>query len=140
MRDTELNQNLSLKPGHRNMKERIIAQHEERLRQTQLKSDVSALNALIADEIQFVFLNGSVTTKAMDLEAHRTGIIRVQSIDFSERYIRCLSDTVATATVKAAMVVVFQGQEVRGNYRYCRTWMKRNRRWQIVAGCVSRCM
>lgn len=122
------------------MNDQIIAQHEERLRQAQLKSDVVALNELIADEIQFVFLDGSVTTKAMDLETHRTGNIRVQSIDFSERDIRCLSDTVATAIVKVAMVVVFHGQEVRGNYRYCRTWLERNGRWQIVAGCVSRCM
>ena len=140
MRDTQLSQNLSSTLGLMKMKGQIIAQHEERLRQAQLKSDVAALSELIADEIQFVFLDGSVTTKEMDLEAHRTGNIRVQSIDFSEGDIRYLSDSVVTATVKAAMVVVFQGEEVRGNYRYCRTWLERNGRWQIVAGCVSRCL
>ena len=62
MRDTQLSQNLSSTLGLMKMKGQIIAQHEERLRQAQLKSDVAALSELIADEIQFVFLDGSVTT------------------------------------------------------------------------------
>lgn len=114
----------------------IIAEHEERLRQAQLAGDVAALDALIAADLQFVFYDGSVYQKQMDLEAHRSGVIKIASLEFSEQVIRRQGDA-ATVTVKAKMAGRFSGQPFDATYRYGRTWLLKDGRWQVIAGSVS---
>lgn len=115
----------------------IIALQEERLREAQLKSDLKELDDLIADELQFVLFDGSVASKAMDLESHKLGLVKIQTIEFFEQDIRTVSDFVATVSVKAYVKVLAQGQTMEGSYRYCRTWLNRGGKWQIVAGSIN---
>jgi hypothetical protein len=116
--------------------EQEILEHEERLRRAQLASDVAALDELISDELQFVFLDGSVHTKRMDLDAHRAGVFRFESIDFQEHRVTCL-EGVAVVTVRASLAGTASGQPFRSEARYLRTWMNRDGSWRIVAGSVS---
>ena len=50
---------------------------ESELRAAQLGADVSALDRLIADGLLFIGPDGSVGTKAQDLEAHSFSGIRL---------------------------------------------------------------
>jgi hypothetical protein len=70
--------------------EQVIRQYEERLRVAQLASDVGALDELISDDLQFVLFDGTVWTKQMDLEAHRSGALQLRLLEFSEQRISTL--------------------------------------------------
>lgn len=112
-----------------------IAAAEERLRTAMLTSDVSALDTLIDDELPFVGPNGSVVTKAMDLEAHRSGIIRIHRLDPSERQVLLLGE-VAVVNVRMETAATIQGQRTEAALRYTRVWRFVDGSWRIVAGSI----
>ena len=116
---------------------KIISQYEERLRQAQLTSNVAELSELISDELQFIFFDGSIATKDMDLDAHRKGLFKFQTIEFSEQNIRIFDNT-AVVTVKSKVVLTINGRPEEGTLRYIRTWHFKENRWQIIAGSVAK--
>src|SRR5205809_1065858 len=99
-----------------------IKELEERLRQAQFSNDVAALDELLADRLQFVFLDGSVARKSDDITVHRNKLVRFHSIEFSEQTIEILSDVLATVTVKAAIAATSGSESFRRTCRYGRTW------------------
>ena len=115
--------------------EKIIQELEERIRQAQLSNDVTTLNELISNELQFVFLDGSVATKSDDLEAHRNKLVIFHSITFTDQIIKTF-ENIATVTVKAEISATMNGQSFHGYYRYGRTWARLNDQWQLIAGGV----
>jgi len=115
--------------------EKIIQDLEERIRQAQLSNDVNTLDELISNQLQFVFLDGSVASKSDDLEAHRNKIVIFHSITFTDQIIQTF-ENLATVTVKAEISGTMNGQYFHGCYRYGRTWAKLNGQWQLIAGNV----
>jgi phosphoribosylformylglycinamidine (FGAM) synthase-like enzyme len=65
-----------------------IAESEERLRLAMLRSDVNALNELLAPELVFTNHLGQVLTKQDDLEAHRSGTLEVKVLTPSDEHIQ----------------------------------------------------
>jgi ketosteroid isomerase-like protein len=114
----------------------IIEQKEEQLRLAMLNGDVVALADLISEDLQFVMYNGDLISKGMDLEAHRSRTIDLHMIQTSETVIRNFG-SVAVVTVRVKLEGVFGGTPFRGDYRYCRTWLLHEKRWQVIAGSVS---
>jgi hypothetical protein len=114
---------------------RAIQDLEERIRKAQLSNDVNTLNELISDQLQFVFLDGSVASKADDLEAHRNKLVTFHSITFTDQIIKTF-DNLAIVTVKAEISATMNGQSFHSYYRYGRTWARLNGQWQLVAGSV----
>ena len=115
--------------------EKIIQDLEESLRKAQLSNDVDTLNELISNQLQFVFLDGSVVSKSDDLKAHRNKLVIFHSITFTEQIIQTF-DNLATVTVKAEIRGTMNGQSFHDNCRYGRTWARLNDQWQIIAGNV----
>jgi hypothetical protein len=115
--------------------EKIIQDLEERIRKAQLSNDVNTLNELISNQLQFVFLDGSVASKSDDLEAHRNKLVIFHSITFTDQIIQTF-ENLATVTVKAEIRGTMNGQSFHDNYRYGRTWARLNDQWQIIAGNV----
>ncbi|MGF1516594.1 MAG: nuclear transport factor 2 family protein [Nodosilinea sp.] len=110
---------------------------EARLCAAMLTSDVAELETLIADDLLFVGPTGELSTKAMDLELHRTqGIQFVESVP-KELEIRVWSEQVALASAKIFSSGSFLGNAFAGDYRYMRVWRKGDRGWQIAGGSVS---
>jgi Domain of unknown function (DUF4440) len=62
-----------------------IERLEEKLQQATLTSDIHTLDELIADDLAFTAPDGSVSTKQMDLELHRSGQTKFTSIEVRER-------------------------------------------------------
>ena len=112
-----------------------IVMAEERLRAAMLTSDVAMLDALIDDELVFIGLDGSVCSKAMDLEAHRSGIIRIHRLDPSERQVLPLGD-VMVVNVRMDTAATIQGQRTEAALRYTRVWRYVEGNWRIVAGSI----
>ena len=118
-----------------------IVAHEARIRAAQLGADVAALDRLIADELLFTGPDGQLGTKAQDLEAHRSGLVRFRSHAPEELRVRRVGAHVAVTALRARLAVEVAGAVVRGVYRYTRVWAREGGEvggaWRVVGGHVS---
>jgi ketosteroid isomerase-like protein len=111
---------------------------EAELRAAQLAADVPALDRLIADELLFTGPDGQLGTKAQDLEAHGSGLVRFRSHVPEELRVRRVGTDVAITALRARLEVEVAGTLVRGTYRYTRVWAREgNGAWRVVGGHVS---
>jgi ketosteroid isomerase-like protein len=108
-----------------------IIEMERQLREAMLSGDVQQLEALIADDLLFVNPSGYMLTKAMDLEAHSSGLLKFEKIDLLEQQIRVLGEV---AVSRLALAGTYGGAPFAGDYRYTRVWHRTQQGWQIAAG------
>ena len=112
---------------------------EARIRAAQLAADVGLLESLIADELLFTGPDGQLATKAQDLEAHRSGVVRFRAHEPEELRIRRVGENVAVSALRARLAVEVAGTLVEGTSRYTRVWAREDgRSWRVVAGHVSK--
>ena len=109
------------------------------LRRAQLASDVAALERLVDDALVFTGPDGAVYGKDDDLDAHRTGMIRITRLEPSEERIQRFG-SIAVISVRMEMEGTFRDAAFAGPFRYTRVWCKRESGWRIVAGHVSAVM
>jgi len=113
---------------------------EARLRAAQLNADVDALDQLIADDLLFTGPDGNLATKADDLAAHRSGVVRFRKHEPEELRIRRLGANIAIAALRARLAVEIAGSVESGTYRYTRVWVRESGgSWRVVGGHVSPC-
>ena len=116
----------------------VIVALEARLRAAQLAADVAALDALIDDDLLFTGPDGTLGTKAQDLESHRSGVIRFREHVPTELRVRRVAGDVAVVALHARLAVEVNGTIVRGAYRYTRVWARNaGGVWRVVGGHVS---
>ncbi len=118
------------------MLEAEIVACEQQLYKAQLSSDVALLQELLADEVVFVAPSGEIITKQMDLELHRSGGMKVTSLEPQELEIRCLNNA-AVAIAKIFLTGSFQGESFSGSFRYTRVWHHTDKGWRIIAAHCS---
>jgi ketosteroid isomerase-like protein len=111
---------------------------EAALRAAQLGADVDALDRLISDELLFTGPDGQLGTKAADLDAHRSGVVRFVAHEPEELRVRRVTADVAVAALRARLIVEVGGRTVGGMYRYTRVWAREDgANWRVVGGHVS---
>ena len=110
---------------------------EGELRRAQLAADVEALDRLIDEDLLFTGPTGDLATKAEDLAAHESGMVRFRAHEPEEMRIRKVGTDVAVVALLARLIVDVHGVTHRGTFRYTRVWHRRDGRWRIVAGHVS---
>jgi ketosteroid isomerase-like protein len=111
---------------------------EAELRAAQLAADVVALDRLIADELLFAGPDGQLGTKAQDLEAHGSGVVRFRVHEPEELRVRRVGADVAIASLRARLAVEVMGKLAEGTYRYTRVWTREDgRTWRVAGGQVS---
>lgn len=111
---------------------------EGEIRAAQLRSDTSALDRLIADDLLFTGPDGRLGTKAQDLEAHRSGAIRFRAHEPEALRVRRVGADVAVSALRARLEVEVVGTLVRGTYCYTRVWAREDGGpWRVVGGHVS---
>lgn len=113
-----------------------IRQAEQTLFNAQLAGDANALALLIADDLLFVGPTGELASKAMDLDSHRSGTLRLTTLVPQEPIIKFLPP-MAIVSVVVNLQGVFAGQIIDGAYRYLRVWTNHHGTWQITAGSVT---
>lgn len=110
-----------------------IVEAEDRLRTAMLNSDVAALNELLSPELLFTNHLGQLLSKDDDLAAHRSGALKLMSLEPSEQHVRVLDD-VAIVSVRMQLSGTYDGAPANGNLRFTRVWARTlDQRWQIVA-------
>ena len=115
-----------------------IVELEVRIRAAQLRADVSALDALLADDLLFTGPDGTVGTKAQDLAAHESGTVRFRKHLPLELRVRRIGLDVAMTSLCAQLSVEAAGRLTSGEYRYTRVWAREGScDWRVVGGHVS---
>jgi ketosteroid isomerase-like protein len=110
---------------------------EADLRHAQLTADVGALDRLIADDLLFTGPDGQLGTKAQDLAAHQSGVVRIRDHQPTELRVRRVGIDVAIVALRTHLVVEVNGATVRGSYRYTRVWAREEGEWRVAGGHVS---
>jgi ketosteroid isomerase-like protein len=111
---------------------------EVRIRAAQLGADVNALDELIGEPLLFTGPDGQLGTKAQDLDAYRSGIVRFRKHEPEELRIRRIGTDVAVSALRVRLTVEVRGTLVHGTYRYTRVWAREDGGpWRVVAGHVS---
>ena len=111
-----------------------IAALEERLRLAELGPDPTFFEEALADDAVLVAQDGQPSlAKSKVVEAHQPGkgpkFTRVEMSDM-----RILDH--GTAAV-VTCVGTFEGPQFSGTLKFMRVWLKKNNRWQIIAGSIS---
>jgi ketosteroid isomerase-like protein len=111
---------------------------EARIRTAQLRADVPALDALLADDLLFTGPDGTVGTKAQDLAAHESGAVRFRKHVPMELRVRRIGSAAAVTSLRTRLTVEVAGTLTSGEYRYTRVWAREGSRdWRVVGGHVS---
>ncbi len=113
-----------------------IVELEERLVRAMRTSDVPVLDELLADDLLFTNHQGMVVTKQEDLEVHRSGLLKLDSLDASDRSVRLLGN-VAVVAVRVQLAGRYGNDSFEGTFRYTRVWALLGARWRIVAAHAS---
>lgn len=115
-----------------------IIECEARIRAAQLAADVNALDHLIGDGLLFTGPDGRLGTKAEDLEAHGSGVVRFRKHEPEELRVCRIGTDVAVCAMRTRLSVEVGGTLVHGTYRYTRVWARETGGpWRVVAGHVS---
>ena len=99
--------------------------------------DINALDRALGDEYKFVADDGSVMDKAKTIASFKSGERQITSYVRDEERVRVYGDT-AIMTYRYASKETYKGQDDSSNDRLIRVFVKRNGRWQIVAGQETR--
>ena len=75
---------------------------EAYLRSAQLAADVDALDRLIAKDLLFTGPDGQLGTKAQDLAAHRSGVVRIREHVPTELRVRRIGADVAIVALRTS--------------------------------------
>lgn len=113
-----------------------VVELEERLARAMRSSDVRVLDELLADDLLFTNHQGLVVSKQEDLDVHRSGLLKLDSLDASDRHIRLLGH-VAIVSVRVQLAGRHAGTPFEGGFRFTRVWALVGARWRIVAAQAS---
>lgn len=99
--------------------------------------DVAALDALIADDLDFVGPGGERISKQEDLAAHRAGPVRFDAITQRRRDTHVRDDDGTTVVTADVVVAVDGGPPAQVTLVWTRHWRLRDGRWQVFRGSVT---
>jgi ketosteroid isomerase-like protein len=103
--------------------QRILAL-EDQLKTAMMSSDTVVLDKLLDDDLIFTNHLGQIMSKNDDLEAHRTGFVKINSIEHSEWQIK-LKENIAIVSVLSRIHGEFGGEESNVALRFTRIWQKK---------------
>ena len=110
---------------------------EERLRLAMLASDVEVLDELISFDLMFTNHFGQALGKQDDLALHRSGMLKLHTLEPSERQIKT-SGQIAVVSVRMKLSGVYDGSPFAGDLRYTRIWrLSQSDTLQVIAGHSS---
>lgn len=117
--------------------ENQITVAEERLRLAMLASDAGALDDLISSDLVFTNHHGQVFGKQDDIELHRSGVLKFNTLEPSEMQINALG-SLAVVSVRMKLSGAYSDTPFAADLRYTRVWRCwESDTWKIVAGHSS---
>jgi ketosteroid isomerase-like protein len=102
-----------------------------------VKSDIVFFDRIEADDYTWTAPEGFVMTKADDLALLKSGRSVITSWVLADMKVRVYGDA-AVVTGRCTTKETYKGEDVSGQFQWTDTWVKRDGRWQCVAGHTSR--
>lgn len=94
--------------------------------------DIQTLNRVMADDHIYTDQDGTLLTKAQDLEEVKTGVFVATSFVSDDIKVRVYGDA-AVVTGRNTIKAQYKGKDASGQWRWTDTWIKRGGVWQCVA-------
>jgi CubicO group peptidase (beta-lactamase class C family)/ketosteroid isomerase-like protein len=116
--------------------ERVLAVDEAR-RQAMLRSDVSSLDTLLADDVTILWGDGTADNKASALELFRSGRLRYTQLEYDDTQVRLYGNS-AVVTGQARLKMQADGREESYTVRVTRIYAEQQGRWRMVASQTTR--
>ncbi len=119
--------------------DQALMQIEQELLDALLKGDTSAGERYLADTFTFTAPDGAVQDKARFIADVKSGDLKIESSTNEDMKVQVHGDT-AVVTYRSTDKGNYKGNDLSGQYRWTDVFVKRNGRWQIVAGQGTRIM
>jgi ketosteroid isomerase-like protein len=113
--------------------ERTVMQIEQELVKGLIAGDASMFERYLADTYIFTAPDGLVSDKAQTIADIKSGDLKFQSSKLDNMKVQAYGDT-AIATYGRTDKGSYKGKDISGLFRWTDVFVKRNGRWQIVAG------
>lgn len=113
--------------------ERSVTQIEQELVKALIAGDASIFERYLADTYIFTAPDGMVSNKAQTIADIKSGDLKFQSSKLNDMKVQAYGDT-AIATYGSTDQSSYKGKDISGHFRWTDVFVKRNGRWQIVAG------
>lgn len=109
-----------------------IRELEEHRRKAMIAADLTALDALCADELAYTHSNATVDGKADYIEKVGNGYFDYRELTFSDQQIRLVGD-VALVIGRMTGDIVMAGNPRKLNGQTTVVWIRKAGRWQMLA-------
>jgi ketosteroid isomerase-like protein len=119
--------------------EQALLQIEQELLDALLKGDTSAGERHLADTFVFTGPDGAVQDKARLIADMKSGDLKIESSTNEDMKVQVHGDA-AVVTYRSTDKGSYKGNDLSGQYRWTDMFVKRNGRWQLVAGQGTRIM
>ncbi|MDR3725453.1 MAG: nuclear transport factor 2 family protein [Terracidiphilus sp.] len=117
---------------------REIDQKEDAWRDAILKSNIAALDALLADDYMAISSFGTLQSKEQAMNSVRSGQLHFTALEFSDRKVHFYGTT-AVVTSRAEVTATAGDKDISGSYRYIRVYVRDARGvWKVVSFEASR--
>jgi uncharacterized protein (TIGR02246 family) len=103
----------------------------------QLKADTNSYEKLLADDYTAIRGDGTLSTKAQEIENFKSGAVKYETADVRNSKIRVYGDT-AVVTSLLFFKGTTSGKPFSGDVRSTRVWVKQKGNWKCVAFQVTR--
>ncbi len=113
--------------------EQALIKIEHELSDALIKGDASPGEHYLADTYIFTGPDGVVMGKAQSVADLKTGDLKFQSTKLDDMKVTVYGDT-AVVTYGSTDKGTYKGNDISGKYRWTDVFVKRNGRWQLVAG------
>ena len=113
-----------------------ISKAEERLRIAQLKGDTDELSLLLDSSLSFTALDGTLVSKADDLNLHKTPGFSITKMDVISRWTQCFKCAAVVSTLMDVTTII-DGVTKNQKIRYIRVWYRFGDDWRVVSGSMK---
>jgi hypothetical protein len=117
--------------------EEVLRALDQGCAQAMVQRNLEVLELIEADEFTFTTPDGTIMTKAQDLETIRSGDIVYDSLTLEDVKVKVFGDA-GVVTGRALVKGRYKTFDISGAYRYTVTFVKRQGRWQAVASQMTR--
>jgi len=100
-------------------------------------SDIAVLEKLLHDDLLFNMPDGQTITKEFDLNAYRSGKMKIDSLEASDQIVNVIDDSVVVA-VTVSLKGTYDNNSINGVFKYIRVWKQFDGNLKVIAGsCVQ---
>ncbi|MBA3961150.1 MAG: nuclear transport factor 2 family protein [Chthoniobacterales bacterium] len=125
--------------SHRSAEEaehEVLSTDDARI-QARTHGDTQVLGRIYADDYTLITAEGALRTKEDQINEIRAGQLQFKPVETLEKSVR-LYDNAAIVLARERSTIIRNGQDIGGDFRVNRVYVKRDGQWQLVLTHATR--